>query len=125
MLKKKSILIVDDNELLTDALQSLLEDDGHKVICSHNGLDAIELSKKQNFDVILTDYRMPDMKGDVVCKLLRYHHPDVFIIGCSCEDRDEVFLSAGADIFIRKDQLLQDLPHLVQSDTTHRIEVKI
>jgi two-component system, OmpR family, response regulator VicR len=118
MLIKKSILIVDDNELLTDALQSLLEDDGHTVICCHNGLDAIELSKKHNFEVILTDYRMPDMKGDVVCKLLRYHQPDVFIIGCSSDDRDKDFLSAGADIFIRKDQLVQDLPLLMQSETT-------
>jgi two-component system, OmpR family, response regulator VicR len=125
MLIKKSILIVDDNKLLADALQSLLEDDGHPVICSHNGLDAIELSKKQKFDVILTDYRMPDMKGDIVCKILRYHQPNAFIIGCSCDDRNKDFLSAGADIFIRKDQLVQDLPPLLQGVTTHRIEERI
>ncbi|HUL00633.1 MAG TPA: response regulator [Nitrospirota bacterium] len=118
---KRSILIVDDNKLLTDALQILLEDDGHTVICCHNGLDAIELSKKQNFDVVLTDYRMTDMKGDVVCKLLRFHRPDVFLIGCSTDNQDKDFLRAGADIFIRKDQLVQDLPLLMQSEITDRI----
>jgi CheY-like chemotaxis protein len=118
----KSILIVDDNELLSDALQSLLEDDGHTVSCCHNGLDAIEILKEQNFEVILTDYRMPDMKGDVVCKLLREYQHDVFIIGCSSDNRDKDFLSAGADIFIRKDQLVQDLPRLMRSETTHRVE---
>jgi CheY-like chemotaxis protein len=122
MLIKKSILIVDDNELLSNALQSLLEDDGHTVSCCHNGLDAIELLKEQNFEVIITDYRMPDMKGDVVCKLLRDNQPDVYIISCSSDNRGKDFLSAGADIFIRKDQLVQDLPLLMQSETTHRIE---
>lgn len=122
MLIKKKILIVDDNELLTGAIQSLLEDDGHSVICRHNGLDAIELSKKRYFDVILTDYRMPNMKGDLVCKLLRDHQPDVYIIGCSSDNRDKEFLSAGADFFIRKDRLIQDLPLLMQSETTHSIE---
>ncbi len=122
MLTKKSILIIDDNELLSDALRSLLEDDGHTVSCCHNGLDALELLKEQNFDVILTDYRMPDIKGDALCKILRDHQPAVFIIGCSSDDRDKDFLSAGADIFIRKDQLVQVLPLLMQSETTHRIE---
>jgi len=40
---------------------------------------------------MLTDYRMPDMKGDVVCKLLRGHQADVFIIGCSSDNRDKDF----------------------------------
>jgi DNA-binding response OmpR family regulator len=112
---KKSILIVDDDELLTGAIQVLLEADGHVVFYCHNGSDAIELSKKQNFDVILIDYHMPGMKGDVVCRLLRHHHPDVFIIGCSSEHQDKAFLNAGADTFIEKDHLVQNLALLMQS----------
>lgn len=116
---KKSILIVDDDELLTEAFQGLLEHDGHVVFCCHNGSDAIELSQKQNFDVILIDYHMPGMKGDVVCRLLRHRHPDAFIIGCSSEHQDRAFLNAGADTFIRKNQLGQNLALLMQS---HNVE---
>jgi CheY-like chemotaxis protein len=122
MQEKISILIIDDNKLFTEAFQGLLEHDGHAVFCCHNGSDAIALSKKENFDLILIDYHMPGMKGDVVCRLLRHHHPDVFIIGCSSEHQDKAFLNAGADTFISKDQLVQDLALLMQSqcgENTH------
>jgi CheY-like chemotaxis protein len=109
-----AILIVDDDELLAGAIQSLLEEDGHLVFYCHNGFDAVELSKKRNFDAILTDYHMPGMNGDTVCKILRHHHPHAFIIGCSSEYQDKAFLSAGADIFITKDQLVENLPLLMQ-----------
>ena len=69
--------------------------------------------------MILTDYHMPGMKGDVVCRLLRHHDPDVFIIGCSSDHQDKAFFNAGADIFIRKDQLVQNLALLMQSKATH------
>ena len=116
---KKSILIVDDDEFLTGAMQGLLEGDGHVVVCCHNGSDALEHSKKQSFDVIITDYHMPGMKGDVVCRLLRQYHPDVFIIGCSSEHQDKAFLSAGADTFILKNRLIQNIGLLMQNSTTH------
>jgi two-component system, OmpR family, response regulator VicR len=114
MQTKKTILIVDDDELITGAIQSMLEQDGHTVFCCHNGFDAVELSKKQDFNVILTDYHMPVMRGDTVCRLIRQHNPDVFIIGCSSDQRDKAFLSAGADIFITKDQLVENLAILTQ-----------
>jgi CheY-like chemotaxis protein len=114
---RKSILIVDDDELLPGIIRGVLEDGGHAVSCCHNGADAIELLKERNFDVILTDYQMPGMKGDVVCRLLRRHRPDAFIIGFSIEHKDEAFLNAGADAFIRKDRLIQELGLLMKSET--------
>lgn len=116
---KKTILMVDDNKLLAEAIQCLLEEYGHEVSCCHNGSDAVALAKKQNFDVLITDYNIPGIKGDAVCRLLRRHRADLLIIGCSIENQDKVFLNAGADTFIVKDQLVQNLAHLVQSGTTH------
>jgi CheY-like chemotaxis protein len=115
---KKSILIVDDDELLTGAIQGLLEHDGHVVSCCHNGIDAISLAKKHNFDVILIDYHMPHMKGDVVCSLLRFYHPNMHIIGWSSDHQGEAFLNAGANTFIVKDQLIQDRFLLTQAQST-------
>jgi CheY-like chemotaxis protein len=116
---KKTILIVDDDELLAGAIQSLLEEDGHVVFRCLNGPDAIALAKEQSFDVILIDYHMPGMKGDAVCRLLRRLHPDVFIIGCSGEYQDQAFLSAGANTFIKKELLIENLAPLIQNMTTH------
>ena len=116
---KKSVLIVDDDVFLAGAFQSLLEENGHDVSCCQNGSDAIELANKQKFDVIITDYNMPDMKGDEVCRLLRRDHPDIFIIGCSCDYKDKAFLTAGADTFIIKNQLMLNLVLLMQGSTIH------
>jgi CheY-like chemotaxis protein len=116
MRAKKGVLIIAD-AVLTGPIQGLLEEYGYAVSCCFTGSDAIELAKKQKFDVILTDYQMPGMRGDVVCRLLRHHHPEVFIIGISSERHGRAFLRAGADTFIQKDQLVQNLTLLIQSRT--------
>ena len=115
---KKSILIVEDDELVSGTFQCVLEEEGHVVLCCHNGSDALMLAKVQNFDVIMADYNLQDIKGDELCRLLRLDHPNIFIIGCSGENHDKAFLSAGADTFIMKDQLIQDIALLMKSITT-------
>ena len=113
---KKTILIVDDDKLISGALKRFLEGSGHIVSCCYNGMDAIEVSKERNYDVILTDYYMPGINGDEVCRLLRQHNPDVYIIGCSSDaERKQDFLNAGANVFLNKEELVQDLVHLISS----------
>jgi CheY-like chemotaxis protein len=119
---KNLILVVDDDELLASAIRGLLEEDGHVVVCCHNSLDVIDIAKEQTFDVILVDYHMPNMKGDMVCRLLRHFQRDAFIIGCSSEQLSKVFINAGADSFITKDQLVQDLVRSIQSETARRLQ---
>ncbi len=111
---KKTVLVVDDDKLVSGAIKRLLEDAGHVVSCCYNGMDAIEVSAKQNYDVILTDYYMPGMNGDEVCRLLRHQNPDVYIIGCSSDaERNRDFLNAGANEFILKEELVQNLVHVI------------
>ncbi len=111
---KRTVLVVDDDKLVSEAIRRLLEDAGHVVSCCYNGMDAIEVSAKRNYDVILTDYYMPGMNGDEVCRLLRHQNPDVYIIGCSSDaERNRDFLNAGANEFIIKEELVQNLVHLI------------
>lgn len=111
---KKTILVVDDDKLVGEAIKRLLENDGHAVSCCYSGTDAIKLSEERYYDVILTDYYMPGMNGDEVSRLLRHHSPDVYIIGCSSDgERKRDFLNAGANVFILKEELVQNLPHFV------------
>ena len=106
---QKKILVVDDNEIYTQTVQQHLEKDGHIVACCYKGSDALTISKEIAFDFIFTDFRMPEMSGDVVCRLLREQNPSVFIVGFSIENRQRDFLDAGADAFILKEEFFKDL----------------
>lgn len=57
------ILILDDDVNLLEALQRVLEMNGHEVQCSSDPTEALELVSKGDFDFALVDYRMPEKDG--------------------------------------------------------------
>jgi CheY-like chemotaxis protein len=57
------VLVVDDDPGVRQSLQLLLSDEEHAVTCVASGPEALELTTRETFDVIVTDYRMPDMTG--------------------------------------------------------------
>jgi serine/threonine protein kinase/ActR/RegA family two-component response regulator len=65
------VLLVDDNDSLRRALRRTLAAEGHQVVEASNGREAIKLTKSQDFDLIVSDVRMPDMDG---VELLRAIH---------------------------------------------------
>ena len=71
--------------------------------------DALVLVRNITFYCIFIDYRMPDMNGDDVCRLLRPQNPVALIVGLSVENKHSAFLDAGADAFILKDDFFRDL----------------
>jgi CheY-like chemotaxis protein len=114
MYNKKSILIAVENKLLSGAIQGLMEEYGHIVSCCYHGLEAIKLSEERDFDMFLIDYDMPEIKGDLVCALIRHHHPDGYIVGISGEFKEQIFINAGANKFIYKGDLAQNFSLLHQ-----------
>ena len=68
--KKLTILVVDDEEEICKMLTDFLSHFGHKVKAVNNGAGAIELSKRENFDLILCDLAMPEVFGYDVIKAL-------------------------------------------------------
>lgn len=103
-----SILLVEDNIFNQTIAQGLLEDMGAKVNIANNGLDALELYKKEpdKYDVILMDVQMPIMGGvmatkklreDLACKL-----PIIAMTaGVLMSERDE-YLKSGMSDFVPK-----------------------
>ena len=57
------ILLVDDNRQGLIARKSLLQELGYNVSTATNGEEALELFSQQNFDVVVTDFKMPRMDG--------------------------------------------------------------
>jgi len=77
-LEKVSILIVDDEKLIQRLVTAVLESLGFKsLVIANNGQKAIELLSTQRFDLIITDWRMPDMDGLEFINFVR-HSPKSF-----------------------------------------------
>ncbi|MBT6227783.1 MAG: response regulator [Candidatus Scalindua sp.] len=68
--KKLSILVVDDEEEICNMLDDFLSRSGYKVKTVDSGAGAIELAKRENFDLVLCDMAMPDIFGYEVIKFL-------------------------------------------------------
>lgn len=86
-------------------LRTLLETEGYTVTCCTDGRSAIDTAKEKKFSVFLIDYRMPALNGVETIAALRRMHPGKLIIGFSIENKERHFLEAGADVFVRKDDL--------------------
>ncbi|HOW42853.1 MAG TPA: response regulator [Candidatus Omnitrophota bacterium] len=68
---EKQILIVDDDHLITKSLQKLLKKEGLSATIAANGEQAVELVKNQDFDLIVSDIKMPGMNGIETLKKIR------------------------------------------------------
>src|SRR5574342_935065 len=101
------VLIVDDEYIGRETLQSILEGEGYELEMAENGFQAIEKARKLLPDVILLDVMMPGMTGFEVCQRIR-NDPQIaeipIIILTALDDRESLLnaLKAGADDFISK-----------------------
>lgn len=59
----RSILIVEDSSTVREMVTFVLKDERLKIVEAEDGLEALDLAKKQNFDLVITDHNMPNMKG--------------------------------------------------------------
>lgn len=74
------ILMVDDEIDCLDDIEGALSPTGYNLVKQTNPLHALELAKKEHFDVILTDVRMPQMSGIDLLKKIREAKPDQKVI---------------------------------------------
>ena len=75
MSAKRRILVVDDEPFVCDAVKMMLAFDGHEVVTANNGRDALGILEKQKFDLVITDFAMPGMKGDELAAAIKTRSP--------------------------------------------------
>lgn len=69
--KGKRVLVVDDNIIATEAINMVLEDEGHDIKTAHDGAGAIGAAQDFDPDVVILDIGLPDMDGYEVARRLR------------------------------------------------------
>ncbi len=77
---KCRILVVDDEPLVGDAVKMMLAHDGHVVETATNGTEALACLEQAAFDLVITDYFMPEMKGDELAQHIQQRHPDLPVV---------------------------------------------
>jgi DNA-binding NtrC family response regulator len=79
-MQKNSILFVEDTPSIVETLVPILEEEGFEVVSVVNGYDAIIQLKKKYFDIVISDYKLPDISGDVLLKNIHEMNPTTSII---------------------------------------------
>ncbi len=69
------VLIVDDERDICEAIGMLMSFDGFDVVTAENGVEALELFSAGSFDLVITDYSMPVMKGDALVAAIKFRNP--------------------------------------------------
>ena len=72
---KKRILVVDDEPFVCDAVKMMLAFDGHDVVTANSGKEALSIFDKEKFDLVITDFAMPGMKGDELAAAIKARSP--------------------------------------------------
>jgi len=102
----KRILIVDDDEILTEMLSEQLSAmEGFQCVCAHTGEAGLEQAKNSYFDLVILDVELPDISGHETCRLLRTDGlaAPIIMLTAWASDSDAIRgLDAGATDYVAK-----------------------
>jgi len=105
MQKKHSILLVEDEENLQDALRLNFEMEGYEVTSAYDGAEALKTVHNEYFELIVLDVMLPEIDGITVCENIRLFNSEIPILILSAKNNssDRVMgLQKGADDYLTK-----------------------
>ncbi|MGA2498718.1 MAG: response regulator [Tepidisphaeraceae bacterium] len=121
---RRRILVVDDDPEIIELFVDVLERDGRfEIKTAMSGYDAGIQTQEFNPDLIILDYMLPDINGNVVCKTLRqnpnFQHIKIIIVsGVVNQDEINDLLKSGADEFAKKpfniEKLIERIAELLE-----------
>ena len=77
---KHTILVVDDEELFIEYIQSVLSGENYNVITAFSGQEGLERLKKQSVNMVISEYKIPLMNGLEFLEKVRIIYPDILTI---------------------------------------------
>jgi CheY-like chemotaxis protein len=129
MTDTRKILIAEDSIVLGDVIRFNLQRLGFDVTLARNGTEAFRLISSESFEVLVTDYEMPGMDGEELCRRVRTELglQDIRIVMCSAKSlelqREELKARLRIEEILFKPFSLRDLASLLEkllvSDTSN------
>jgi two-component system response regulator PilR (NtrC family) len=122
-----SILVVDDELSMREFLKILLEKEGHKVITASDAASAIDLIQKQDFDIVISDIKMPGMGGlSLLEKIKEINNsiPVIMITAYASPENAVVAMRSGAFDYITKPFKVDEIKKIIKSASTATVSGK-
>src|SRR5918994_6921578 len=106
-----TILVVDDEPSLRDALSYTLRSEGYRVVLAANGVEAIQTVRRQRPQAVVLDVMLPGIDGLQVCRTLRSESTvPILLLSAKGEEIDRVVgLEVGADDYLAKPFAMREL----------------
>ena len=114
----KRILVVDDEPLVCDALKMMLSFEGHVVTVKNSAEAALSVLETDAFDMVITDFAMPGMRGNEMASRIKSQRPQmpIVMITAYAEMLDSKKDSlGGVDCLVSKPFMMEDLRRAISS----------
>ena len=116
-MSEQTVLVVDDEEAIAEAVRARLESEGYRVVVAFDGPQAIEMHRQHAPDLVVLDLMLPGMDGLEVCKAIqRDGWTPVLMLTAKTEEADKVAgFAVGADDYLTKPFSLRELAARVKA----------
>lgn len=119
----KQVLLIDDEPNILAVVRMVLEGEGYRVLIANSGREGLDLYESQwrDIDLVLLDYLMPEMTGDLVFECLRRINPEArVLLLTACDDHvARRMFETGLRGYIQKpfyvDELIQRVRNEVEA----------
>ena len=118
--RRNRILIVEDNPISLTLLKQLLKAHGYEVLGTPEGLQALDLAREEQPDLILMDIRLPDISGFEVTRLIKSDDrtktiPIIAVTALASPEYEKKGLESGCDAYIPKPITLGNFLRTIES----------
>ena len=103
-MKDYNVLVVDNDRIITEAIEIYLNNEGYNVFKAYDGLEALKILKNEMVHLIIMDIMMPNMDGTrTTIKIREEKQLPIIMLSAKSEDTDKILgLNLGADDYITK-----------------------
>lgn len=123
----KKILVVDDDEALRSVLEETLVSFNYQVTTASDGQEALEKLKQENYDLVITDIKMPRMNGNELLKEIKQVSPGipvVIITAYPAAYSQQWIMEEGADGYLTKPFHIDKIDKLIRELTLEKASSK-
>jgi len=117
--KKKTILIVDDNDDIVTTYRVVLDRMGYRVVVARNGIECLDMIDEVKPDLVFLDVRLPGLSGSEVCRSIKdtAKTTDIPVIAMTASvsgDTRKMMSEVGADDFLLKPIDVSDINRVIK-----------